>query len=232
MDAFIDQVIRGLITYQIGIYAFLAAGLLLYLRKFLRGLKAWRSAVFGLEKTIASRKLVAASTGLVLLILFLVGEFLLVTLVQPRLPSPSRQLTPTMDILATRTATLSSDEVSQSTPLPTTSVNQEELSFECVPGEVEITSPAEGEEVSGTVELFGSVNVENFGSYKYEFSTTGTIDWVTIAAGNGLKLDESLGFWYTSSLTPGDYLLQLVPLDNTGSEMTPCIIGVKVVPEE
>ncbi len=232
MDAFIDQVIRGLITYQIGIYIFLAAGLLIYLRKFLRGLKAWRSAIFGLERTIAGRKLAAASTGLVLLVLFLVGEFLLVTLVQPRLPSSSLQLTPTMDILATRTATLLSADAEQSTPIPTATVGQDALSFACPPGEVEITSPAEGEEVSGTVEIFGSVNVENFGSYKYEYSTTGAINWVTIAAGNGLKLDESLGFWYTSSLTPGDYLLQLVPLDNTGSEMTPCVIGVKVVPEE
>jgi hypothetical protein len=76
------------------------------------------------------------------------------------------------------------------------------------------------------------MNVENFGSYKYEFSPTGAISWTTIAAGNQLKLDEPLGYWYTSALTPGTYLLQLVPLDNTGSDMTPCIISVEVVPEE
>ena len=109
---------------------------------------------------------------------------------------------------------------------------QEALVSDCIQDQVEITSPADGEEVSGTVELIGSVNVENFGSYKYEYSTTGTINWVTIAAGDQLKLEESLGFWYTSSLPPGDYLLRLVPLDNTGRDMTPCIIYVEVVSEE
>ena len=117
-------------------------------------------------------------------------------------------------------------------PVIITNDLQEGIVSECVEGVLEITTPANGEQVSGTVELIGSVNVENFGSYKYEFSTTGTINWVTIAAGNQLKLDESLGFWYTSALTPGPYLLRLVPLNNLGEEMTPCVITVEVVLEE
>ena len=106
------------------------------------------------------------------------------------------------------------------------------LESSCLEGVLEITSPEEGEQVSGTVELIGTVNIEDFGSYKYEYSTTGAVNWITIAAGNQLKLDESLGFWYTSSLVPGPYLLQLVPLDNIGEELTPCIIQVEVVTEE
>jgi hypothetical protein len=120
------------------------------------------------------------------------------------------------------------------TPQPegVSSEPQENLVSDCLEDVLEITSPADGGQVSGTVELIGSVNVADFGSYKYEFSTTGTINWVTIAAGNQLKLDESLGFWYTSALTPGPYLLRLVPLNNLGEEMTPCIITVEVVLEE
>jgi hypothetical protein len=232
MDDFITSVLRGLITYSLGIYILLILGFLVFIRKFVISLHEWRRAVFGLEKNIAQRKLVAASTGLTLLILMIIGEFLLVTVIGPQLPSPAVEATPTIDPFATPTTTLSPAESNGPTPIPTATVGQESLVSECVEGQVNISSPEDGGTVSGTVELIGSVNVENFGSYKYEFSTTGAVSWITIAAGNSLKLDESLGFWYTSALTPGDYLLRLVPLDNTGAEMTPCVIAVEVVPEE
>jgi hypothetical protein len=137
-----------------------------------------------------------------------------------------------IDPLASPTTTLSAVTDQTAQPVIITNDLQEGIVSECVEGVLEITTPANGDQVSGTVELIGSVNVENFGSYKYEFSTTGTIDWVTIAADNQLKLDESLGFWYTSALTPGPYLLRLVPLNNLGEEMTPCVITVEVVLEE
>jgi hypothetical protein len=154
---------------------------------------------------------------------------LIVTIVGPRMPALQIEASPTFDPFAAATTTLMAEE-QEATPIPTPTIGQESLVSECRAGEVEITSPEEGSTVSGTVELIGSVNIPNFGSYKYEYSPTGAIYWTTIAAGNQLKLDESLGFWYTSSLTPGTYLLQLVPLDNTGEAMTPCIISVEVVP--
>ncbi len=61
------------------------------------------------------------------------------------------------------------------------------------------------DDVSGVVEIIGSVNTENFGSYTYEYSTVGEPNWQTIAAGSGNRIDESLGNWYTSDLTPGPY---------------------------
>jgi hypothetical protein len=232
MEAFLNSVLRGLIQYSLGIYILLVLGILVFLRKLLIGLTEWRKAVFGLEKDIAQRKLVSASTGLTLVVLLLVGEFLLVTVVGPQMPAAPVQATPTIDPLATPTSTLSETAARTQTPGSPPSQGQESLESECVEGQVNITFPENGGTVSGTVELIGSVNIENFGSFKYEFSTTGTINWITIAAGNTVRLDESLGFWYTSSLTPGDYLLRLVPMDNTGAEETPCVIGVEVVPEE
>jgi len=231
MDEFLNSVLRGLATYSVGIFFILALGILIYMRNFLMGLREWQKSVFGLERSLAQRKLVRATTGLTLLILLVIGEFLLATVVVPQMPSVAAEATPTIDPFATLTATLSAAEQG-ATPVPTATIGQESLISECIEGVTEITSPANGETVSGTVELIGSVNIENFGSYKYEFSTTGAVSWTTIAAGNTLKLDENLGFWYTSSLTPGDYLLQLVPLNNAGEEMVPCIITVEVVPEE
>lgn len=229
MTNLINGVIKGLVTYQIGVFLLLILGILIYGRKFSVGLREWQKSVFGLERTVAQRKLIRATTGLTLLIMLVIGEFLLVTVVGPRLPSVVQLSPPTPDPFATSTGTpVAENQVIR----PTATVGQDMLTSECIEGVTEITFPSEGDSVSGTVELIGSVNIENFGSYKYEFSTTGAIDWTTIAAGNTLKLNESLGFWYTSSLTPGRYLLQLVPLDNQGQELAPCIISVEVVPEE
>lgn len=232
MEAFINSVLQGLIAYSVGIFLLLGLGFLIYIRKFALGLQEWQTSVFGLERTIAQRKLISATTGLTLLLLILIGEFLLVTVVSPQMPSPELRMTPMMDPIASPTATLSETAAAVSTPQPTPTIGQETLVSECIGGVLEITSPGDGEEVSGTVDIIGTVNIADFGSYQYEYSTTGAVDWVTIAAGNQLKLDENLGFWYTSDLTPGTYLLQLVPLNNLGEELTPCIITVEVVPEE
>ena len=232
MNAFIDDILRGLITYSTGIFILLGLGFLIFFRKFIKGLHEWQGSVFGLEKDLAQRKLISASTGLTLIVLLLIGEFLLITVIQPRMSLVPNASGSPFEPLATPTATLSALENQAPDPVITPAVAQEELVSECVEDVLEITSPSNGEQVSGTVELIGSVNVEDFGSYKYEYSTTGTINWVTIAAGNQLKLDESLGFWYTSSLTPGPYLLKLVPLNNQGDELSPCIISVEVVLEE
>jgi len=232
MNAFLNDVLRGLVTFSTGIFMLLGLGFMIYLRKFFKGLREWQVSVFGLEKDLAQRKLISASTGLTLLLLLLIGEFLLITFISPRMSLVPGESARSMDPLASPTTTLSAMVDQTPQPAGISGEPQENLVSDCIEGVLEITSPADGEQVSGTVELIGSVNVAEFGSYKYEFSTTGTINWVTIAAGNQLKLDESLGFWYTSALTPGPYLLSLVPLNNLGEEMTPCIITVEVVPEE
>lgn len=232
MDAFLDSILRGLITYSVGIFFLLGLGILIYLMKFLRGLREWRKSVFGLERGLAQRKIISATTGLTLLVLLLVGEFLLVTVVGPQMPGQPESITSPGDPLATPTATLSVEETQNSTSFATPAEEAQNLESQCIEDVLEITSPEDGEAVSGTVEIVGSVNVEDFGSYKYEYSTTGDINWITIAAGNQLKLDESLGSWFTSALTPGTYYLQLVPLNNVGEELTPCIISVEVVLEE
>lgn len=232
MDVFLNNVLRGLIAYRLGIIAFLGLGILIYIRKFILSLREWQKSVFGLERKVAQRKLISASTGLTLLLFLLIGEFLLVTIIGPQMPSQALSITPTIDPFASPTATLSDEAAVSITPQPTATIGQDSLVSECTEGILQISSPAEGEEVSGTVEIVGTVNISNFGSYKYEFSTTGAIDWVTIAAGNQLKLNENIGLWYTSDLAPGTYLLRLVPVNNLGEELTPCIISVEVVFEE
>jgi len=232
MNELLNSVLQGLITYRIGIFLLLGLGLLIYLRKFTIGLREWRKAIFGLERDQAQRKLITASTGLTLLILLVIGEFLLVTIIGPQIPASTIVEDQVLESPSMSTEVASTEESMFSATAQTEQVNQENIVSECIEGVVEITSPENGEMISGTVEIIGSMNIENFGSYKYEYSSAGTVDWITIAAGNERRLDENLGYWYTSSLVPGGYLLQLVPLDNAGEELTPCIIFIEVEAEE
>ena len=237
MDLVFQSVLRGLVTYRTLILILLGVGILVYLRMLIIGVREWQKSVFGLERRLAQRRLISASTGLFLLFLLLIGEFLLVTLIEPRMPVEPDDVPLEINPLAQATATLQTREGQVNQALQEdanqeTTVELSDLESECVADRVEIAYPADGDTISGSVEIIGSVNVDNFGSYKYEYSPASNINWVTIAAGNQLKLDESIGFWYTSSLTPGRYLLRLVPLDNAGEALTPCIVTVEVVSEE
>lgn len=233
MEAVLYRVLRGLVTYRVGIYILLGVGMMIYLRLFIIGIHEWQRSVFGLERRFAQRKLISASTGLVLLFLLLIGEFLLVTVIEPQMPAEANETPISSDPVGEPAITLPLDTVdTEIVPTAVLDIEQIELLSVCIEDTVEISSPADGDRVSGSVEVIGSVNVDNFGSYKYEYSPTGNINWVTIAAGNQLKLNENIGFWYTSALTPGTYLLRLVPLDNAGLELTPCIVTIEVVREE
>lgn len=223
------ELVRFLVDFEIWIYALL--GLLggIYFRKFFLHWREWRSAIFGLEREGAQRRLVMAITVLVLLLVTAGAEFFVVSFVAPAYPMAELLPTPTLDLMATPTATLAPGAAA---PLIVPTI-AENISSGCVPGVIDWTSPAEGDQVNGMVELAGSVNVPNLGFYKYEFSSPGQDDWQTIAAGNTAKVNEPLGgVWNTEQLVPGDYLLRLVVTDNENNAMTPCIIPVQVVAVE
>lgn len=228
MEAIIQNILRVLFTYRIWVFVLLGIGFTLYIRQFLRGIGEWKKAVFELERQIVQRKLISASTGVILMFLFILGEFLLITIITPQISTQQLNLSVPSE-LQTGDEIVNQQTISKETEIPP---EQQELIFNCVENIVDITYPTNGDTISGTINVMGSVNVDNFGSYKYEYSTTSDINWVTIAAGNQLKLNESIGFWHTSDLTPGSYLLQLMPLDNSGEELTPCIVTVDVVNEE
>jgi arginine exporter protein ArgO len=98
----------------------------------------------------------------------------------------------------------------------------------CVPGQLEITSPKPGAEVGGTVTLVGTVYLPNFGFYKYEVALRGTDNWSTISAQSETKKNEELGILNTTVLTPGDYLLRVVVLDNSTQIIGTCIITIRI----
>ncbi len=225
-----EEILKFLQQYEIWIYALLGVVGFICLRKLLIHWHDWRVAIFGLERETAQRRLSASMSLFVLLSLMGVAEFSIVSFITPVYPQAFSLQTPTMDLLATPTGTLPAD-ASQSMMVKAVIGTQVPVAGDgCVPGRLEWTFPQAGGEISGIVELKGTVNVDNLGFYKYEFSQPGSDIWTTIAAGDTIKQDDTLGgAWNTGQLVPGDYRLRLVVSDNQNQTLPTCEIPVRVV---
>ncbi len=75
----------------------------------------------------------------------------------------------------------------------------------------------------------GTTNVPGFGFYKYEYGQPGQENWVTIAAGNEIKMIAEIGTWNISQLPQGDYELRLVVVNQQNESMPPCVVPIRVV---
>jgi len=222
-----EEVYRFLATYEGLIYILLSLGGLFAFRWLWKSWREWRDSVFGLEREFAMRRMSQALMVSLLILLLFFGELFLASFIVPALPSTDLAITPTQDALDQVEGALYGD--------PAAALNVVALAPEssttdggCVPGEIILTSPEPGQEVSGTVSLVGTVNVDNFGFYKYEVSSQGSDAWSTISAGRKLVNNGEVGLWDTASLTPGDYQLRLEVTDNQGQPYPACIISVRV----
>ena len=223
-----SAVYRFLAAYEGIIYILLALGGLFAFRWLWKSWREWKDSVFGLEREFALRRLSqAVAVSLLILVLF-VGELSLTSFLVPVLPSSDLLATPTMDILDRTEGALSAIPAGDSTVATPGSGALLSSSSGCVPDEIFLALPLPGQDVSGTVTLVGTVDVANFGFYKYEVSSQGAESWATISAGREIKNNADLGLWDTSTLTPGDYELRLSVVDNQGQSYLPCIIPVRV----
>lgn len=249
-----EELLPFLQKYEIWIYILLGVVALFPFQKLILAWKMWQESVFGLEREIAQRRFTTALTVLSLLVVLIFLEFFTVSFVAPGYPKVFAVLTPTMDLLATPTTTLSAPvqtvpaetlvssasnqtSLTDLTALPsgdqptgeaTLSGTPQASQEGCTTGQIEWSFPKAGQEISETVELKGTVNVPNLGFYKYEFSRMGDDTWTTIAAGNQAKVDGQIGFWNTGALDQGDYRLRLVVADNQNKLFPACIITVRV----
>lgn len=221
------EFLKFLDAYEVLIYIVLAIGGMFSFRWLFRSWREWRVAVFSLEREFSVRRLGRSILASALLVVTFCVEFFIASFVIPGLPAEFFLATPTIDLLSTPTGTLSPELMTQfaGAPLQGSQPN----AAGCAPGRVEIEFPTPGEEIQGVVELTGTVNIPNFGFYKYEVAPSGSDTWATIAAGNAPVTEGSLGRWDTTALTPGDYQLRLVVIDNQGTSLPPCIVPVQVV---
>jgi hypothetical protein len=211
-------------TYQGFLYLVLLLGGIYSLRWLLKAMKEWREAYFGLEREIAMRRLAQSVAASVLVVILLCGVFSVAVFIVPSLPAGILAATPTLDLLSTPDVA----SPNQTPLVGTTPVAPVNGSQGCTPGQLEITSPKPGDEISGTITLVGTVNLPNFGFYKYEVALRGTENWSTISAQSQTKRNEDLGILNTTVLTPGDYLLRVVVLDNATQVIGTCIITIRI----
>jgi hypothetical protein len=224
-----ETVYRFLANYEGLIYILLFLGGLFAFRWLWKSWREWRDSVFGLEREFAVRRLSQAlMVSLIILFLFL-GELFLTSFVVPALPSSDILVTPILNMPAQTRGSLSSDPAVALTVVTPVSSSGSASADGCVPGEIILTSPEPGQEVSGTVMLVGTVDVDNFGFYKYEVAAQGAETWATISAGREIVRNGDVGLWDTSTLTPGDYQLRLEVTDNQGRSYPACVIPVRVL---
>ena len=214
-------------------YVILALAGLVYIRKFILAWEELRRAAFGLERESAQSNLNQAAGMLVLLFMMAVAIFVLVSFVAPMFPASNPLLTPTMDLLASPTITLSSEQLDEGVSTPTAEALSLTATIQvvgegCIPGSIMLSEPVDGTDINGVIEVRGTANIQNFGFYKYEIARPGETVWLTIQAGRDVVQEGELGQWDTRTLAPGDYMLRLVVTDNQGESLEPCVIRVRV----
>ena len=227
-----EEVLRFFRTYEIWIYLVLSLAGLLYVRKFILAWEEMRAAAFGLERESAQSRLNQSAGMMVLLLVMGIGLFVTVSFVAPTVPGANPLFTPTVDLLATPTNTLppetSAEAGAESGEGQATPTTEQILGEGCTPGQVVISEPVDGSEISGVVTVKGIADMPNFGFYKYEIARPGETVWLTIQAGREIKQDADLGQWDTRTLDSGDYMLRLIVTDNQGQTSEPCVIQVRV----
>jgi hypothetical protein len=221
---------KFLASFEVLIYIVLAFGALFAFRWLWRSWTEWQTAVYKLEKEFSSRRLGQAVAVSVLLVILFCFEFSMTSFIIPGLPAEVFLVTSTPDFISTPTGTLSPEMMTQYAALPPQTTVAGTAG--CVPGQLDLTSPLAGEEIKGAIDLMGTVNISNFGFYKYEVAPQGSDTWATISAGRTVVSNASLGRWDTTALTPGDYQLRLVVTDNQGVALPPCVVPVRVVPSQ
>jgi hypothetical protein len=203
------------------------------IRKFALAWEELRGAFFGLEKEAAQSRVNSAAAMIVLLIILAIAEFTIVTFVVPTIPGANPLPSATLDLLATPTTTLpaptqKSDETPEATPTP----GEIPAAEGCIPGEINLTSPKNGDRISGSVTIYGSADIPNFGFYTLQIARPGDVIWLPIQVGQQAIQNNILGTWDTTSLTLGEYMFKLVVTDNVGNVLTPCAIQVTVEAEQ
>jgi hypothetical protein len=221
------EIYRFLASYEVLIYIVLAIGGMFAFRWLWNSWREWQRAVYKLEREFSTRRLGQSAAMSILIAILFCAEFFMASFVIPGLPAEVFLSTPTLDLLATPTGTLSPEMMTRFAGLPQQPVTSSASG--CIPDQVILTSPEPAEEVRGTIELKGTVNIPNFGFYKYEVAPQGSETWATISAGREIVRNAILGRWDTSALTPGDYQLRLVVTDNQGQALPPCIVPVRVM---
>ena len=221
---------RFLANYEVGIYIVIGVVVLIYLKRLIDAMMALGKAQFGLEREVAQKNMRLSITIIALVVLLGISNFVLISVADVKYPGIARIATPTINPLSTQQPL---DQAATTQTPETFFQTQTAIALTgCIPDQLEWVQPKSGDEVSGSVELKGTVNTPNLGFYKYEYQKQGDDVWTPISAGNRAVIEEAFGGrWNTEQLEPGNYSLRLAVSDNQNKLLQPCVISVKVIPQ-
>jgi len=227
-----EELIRFVVNYEVGIYIILGIVLLINLTRLLSAWITLKKANFGLEREVAQKGIRSAFTLLFLVSLFGLSNFILVSVASIRYPGITQIATPTIDSLSTQTPYTGEGIDPNVTPQGLQQTQTAIAVTGCIPDQLEWIDPQSGDEIRGSIDLIGTVNLPNLGFYKYEYRYQGDEIWTPISAGNKPVVEGALGsIWNTEELQPGNYFLRLVVSDYANNLIKPCEIEVKVLPQ-
>jgi hypothetical protein len=216
---------------QVWIFLLLGLFALIYLRQTLLAIQEVRASVFGLERERSMGKLHRAAAMLTLAGAGLLATLVITTFISPSVPLSARPTAiPTVSLLSSP----SPAAVQAPGGLPPTTMPEPGLDGSgCLNPQATLTSPVDGQSLTGMVEVRGTADIVNFAFYKYEYrsSSAGSV-WRSISAGTKPVVDGLLGNWDTSLVLPDEYLFRLVVTDTAGNAPLPCVIKVYVAPAQ
>ena len=222
-----SAIYKFLNNYEPLIYILLAIGGLFTARWLWSSWREWRQSVYQLEREFALRHFSQSAAVMIVIFVMVCMEFFMVSFIIPGLPAETFLPTPTLELLAIPIGSLSPDSLTQIALQPTSPTLS---ATGCVPGQVMLSSPEPAAEIQGIVDLIGTVDIPNFGFYKYEVAPQGSNTWVSLGAGREVIHDSLLGRWDATAVVPGDYQLRLVATDNEGKAFPACVVPIRIKP--
>jgi hypothetical protein len=243
--------IQYVATYAPWIYAICGLVALYQLYRIAQVRSERRQAVFSLEREKATRDLFSIFYTALLLLLVMGGTYFFSNtlaeavdpiVVEARVPTPEVPFVPTptntpLPVTPTATPTITptlppetppaelTEEAVEPTPAPPRPVAQ---APSCPDNRALFLRPGNNETVSGTINVVGSANHEQFQYYKVEYAQAGTENYAYITGGNSPVTNGVLGSIDTTSLPNGAWTLRLIVVDQTGNFPPPCQVTINV----
>lgn len=147
-------------------------------------------------------------------------------------PVPANLPTPTITPTSTVAIALSTPFTVTAAATPTTAPPPQNVASSpaCGDPRAAITSPGNGQQISGVVSVIGTASHEQFQYYKVEFAPGADAQGGFVYLGGGSNPVEGgvLANVDTSALGPGTWTLRLVVVDQTGNFPPPCTVTVVV----
>ncbi len=238
--------LQTLAEYEHYVYALVALIALLALRLVIQARRERRSAVFPLEREIAMMRLYR-TLGLTIILMLIMGStWAASNLLLPKLETGEILATTTPDILLlidtptptlpppTATPTITPTPRPRPTRRPAPAVVEDTptpavLPPACPNPGAALASPGSGQEITSETAIIGTASIPNFQFYKLEWrNANGPEQWNWFAGSETPVVGAALGAFNPAGLPPGDYIIRLVVVDNTGNYPPPCTVQVTI----